>query len=256
MTGAGKAEVFFNGKSLGEVEITMNRFAAADADALMTHFSGEIEKNKLLRADVERMAEALADLEDENRRLRAGARSVWNREGEFRESLAALMHEIWAHWTKYMLGTGIATASGAMILPPDNVERWYRQIDTPYADLTEKEKGSDRNQADKVLALLHEWAVLGKQGPSVPQADLDVIQEMFSVRGYGYKPEIIVRESGDVQVVGDSSYIRCEHDDDDGHQTLRMQKWAVGGNRYLIAVCLDCGLIHVVKDEEEGVESE
>lgn len=63
---------------------------------------------------------------------------------ELREKLAALEHEQWAHWTKYMLAN----------LTPENIERWKRQVDTPYDKLSEKEKDSDREYADKVLALV------------------------------------------------------------------------------------------------------
>lgn len=60
------------------------------------------------------------------------------------ESLAALEHEQWAHWTRYMLDN----------LTPENVERWRRQIETPYADLSEEEKASDREWAMRVLEVL------------------------------------------------------------------------------------------------------
>ncbi|KKM63636.1 hypothetical protein LCGC14_1509520 [marine sediment metagenome] len=60
-----------------------------------------------------------------------------------REKLAALEHEQWAHWTRYMLDN----------LTFDNIKRWKVQIDTPYSELTEKEKDSDRIWADKVLDL-------------------------------------------------------------------------------------------------------
>ena len=61
-----------------------------------------------------------------------------------RERLAALEHEQWAHWTRYLLDH----------LTPENVERWRRQIDTPYDRLSEPEKGSDREWADRVLGLI------------------------------------------------------------------------------------------------------
>ena len=60
------------------------------------------------------------------------------------EKLAALEHEQWAHWTRYMLDN----------LTPENIERWKRQIETPYSDLTENEKESDRNWARRVLDIL------------------------------------------------------------------------------------------------------
>jgi hypothetical protein len=40
------------------------------------------------------------------------------------------------------------------ILPPEQVERWVRQMNTPYAELSEQEKESDRAQADKMLDII------------------------------------------------------------------------------------------------------
>ena len=61
-----------------------------------------------------------------------------------RERLAALEHDQWTHWTRYMLAN----------LTPENIERWTRQIETPYSELSEKEKDSDREWADKVMSLI------------------------------------------------------------------------------------------------------
>jgi len=81
-----------------------------------------------------------------------------------REALAALEHDQWAHWTKYMLDTleplVVATTTQgrgvAVQAALESIERWRRQIDTPYADLSESEKDSDREWADKVMTLLKE----------------------------------------------------------------------------------------------------
>ena len=62
-----------------------------------------------------------------------------------RERLADVEHEQWAHWTKYMLDN----------LTEKNIARWRTQIATPYSELTEKEKDSDREWADRVLAEMH-----------------------------------------------------------------------------------------------------
>jgi hypothetical protein len=59
------------------------------------------------------------------------------------EELAALEHLQWSHWTKYMLEN----------LTPENIERWKKQIETPYEELDEKEKESDRKWARKVLGV-------------------------------------------------------------------------------------------------------
>ena len=61
-----------------------------------------------------------------------------------REKLSELEHEQWSHWTKYMLDN----------LTEENIKKWKEQIDTKYKDLSESEKDSDREYADKVMNLI------------------------------------------------------------------------------------------------------
>lgn len=72
-----------------------------------------------------------------------------DRMDDLRETLAALEHEQWAHWTRYLLERGSIT-------PSEHRERWTCQVAMPYAELSEAEKASDRGWADRVLALLPE----------------------------------------------------------------------------------------------------
>ena len=78
-----------------------------------------------------------------------------------RENLADWQHRIWSHWMKYMF-TQCAIekdASGNVVscfIPADKVERWMRQANTDYNDLSEAEKDSDREQVDKFFHLLEE----------------------------------------------------------------------------------------------------
>lgn len=65
---------------------------------------------------------------------------------ELLEKLAALEHEQWVHWTKYMLDN----------LTDVNIHRWRRQVETPYEDLPDDEKRSDRDWARKVLEIVKE----------------------------------------------------------------------------------------------------
>lgn len=67
------------------------------------------------------------------------------------ESLAAIEHERWAHWQRYMHDKGHIQADGSLIIPKDLVRHWERLIATPYHDLTEKEKESDRDQVRRYL---------------------------------------------------------------------------------------------------------
>lgn len=69
---------------------------------------------------------------------------------ELLEKLAALEHEQWAHWTKYMLAQLLYHENSANPI----VRRWYLQIDTPYHRLSKFEKESDRVWAKKVLEIM------------------------------------------------------------------------------------------------------
>jgi hypothetical protein len=83
---------------------------------------------------------------------------------ELREKLAELAHQQWTGWMEYLFGNcrpgtarlddGTEIGNGTMVIPQWAVERWRRQMQTPYAELSESDKNSDRKEADKVLALL------------------------------------------------------------------------------------------------------
>ncbi len=73
-----------------------------------------------------------------------------------REKLSDLQHEIWSHWMRYLFSCCTINADGSATIPADKVQRWQRQTETPYSQLTEKERESDREQADKVLNVLGE----------------------------------------------------------------------------------------------------
>lgn len=86
-------------------------------------------------------------------------------EDALREALAEYAHESWAGWMKYLFERG--QFEGRMVpfgagekyvqvwtMPAWAVERWTRQMNTPYSDLPESEKNSDRDEADKMLAIM------------------------------------------------------------------------------------------------------
>lgn len=73
---------------------------------------------------------------------------------ELLETLAAIEHDRWAHWQRYMHGKGERLPDGSLLLPADLVRRWELQITTPYSELTEREKDSDRDQVKKYLPVV------------------------------------------------------------------------------------------------------
>lgn len=73
---------------------------------------------------------------------------------ELREQLAALAHDQWSSWMRYMFEQSVKGDDGSIKIPPSLVNRWKRQMKTPYAELSEKEKESDRTEADKALYII------------------------------------------------------------------------------------------------------
>lgn len=82
---------------------------------------------------------------------------------DFVEKGADLEHDRWSRWQKYMMSkmveeerfeNGQHFKTGNYILPKEFVERWFRQIDTSYKDLSEPEKESDRKETRNYLPLL------------------------------------------------------------------------------------------------------
>lgn len=77
------------------------------------------------------------------------------------DDLAAVEHERWSHWQRYMHSKGVRQADGSLILPSELVERWERQAATNYHSLSETEQESDREQVNRYLPLIA--AALGAQ---------------------------------------------------------------------------------------------
>ena len=70
------------------------------------------------------------------------------------EQLAAVEHERWSHWQRYLHSKGVRQPDGALLIPADLVARWEKQIDTKYPNLDDRERESDREQVRKYLPLI------------------------------------------------------------------------------------------------------
>ena len=72
------------------------------------------------------------------------------------EELAVIEHERWADWQKYMHSLCTKNDDGSLTIPKKSVDQWERQIRTSYAELSEMEKDSDREQVDRYWRLIME----------------------------------------------------------------------------------------------------
>ena len=75
---------------------------------------------------------------------------------ELIERLASAEHASWARWQSYLFSKCERLSDGSMIIPGHLVKHWQRQIDTPYEQLSEKEKQSDREEVARILPIIVE----------------------------------------------------------------------------------------------------
>lgn len=76
---------------------------------------------------------------------------------ELIEIVANVEHERWSHWQRYLHQQCVQGADGSLVIPAELVTRWARQMDTSYAQLSEAEKESDREQAIEYLDALRQY---------------------------------------------------------------------------------------------------
>lgn len=70
------------------------------------------------------------------------------------DELASIEHARWAKWQRYLHDTALRQQDGSLVIPAELVERWERQIKTPYQSLTKEEQESDREQVLEYLPVI------------------------------------------------------------------------------------------------------
>lgn len=79
---------------------------------------------------------------------------------ELIEQLADKEHASWARWQSYLFSMCDVVDDGDgyedYVIPRELVQRWKRQIATPYVQLSEKEKQSDRDEVAHILPIIRE----------------------------------------------------------------------------------------------------
>ena len=72
------------------------------------------------------------------------------------EELAKLAHEQWSGWMRYMFRKCERRDDGTLIMPKWAVDRWTRQMNSAYSELSEHDRESDREEADRFLRVIQE----------------------------------------------------------------------------------------------------
>jgi hypothetical protein len=73
------------------------------------------------------------------------------------ENLADLEHNRWSRWQTYLHSKCRKNEDGSLTISPEDVIHWEKQISTPYSELSEKEKESDRKEARKTLEMFDKF---------------------------------------------------------------------------------------------------
>lgn len=97
---------------------------------------------------------------------------------KLREKLAAIEHQRWADWQKWLHGK-LVSQTGAplpykdgMLMLPSDYQRWEEQIAADYSELSDEEKASDMEQVDRYWPLIEEYIA----GAGAASAHKDVRQ--------------------------------------------------------------------------------
>lgn len=83
---------------------------------------------------------------------------------ELIEQLADKEHASWSRWMTYLFSRCESLPDGRLALPYDLARHWQRQVDTPYADLSEREKQSDRVEVAHILPIIRRYATHTEDG--------------------------------------------------------------------------------------------
>ena len=71
-----------------------------------------------------------------------------------KEQMANKVHEIWAAWMSYVFNLSKQNQDGSVTIPKHMVNKWLRQMMTPYEDLPLAERESDIIIAEEILLLV------------------------------------------------------------------------------------------------------
>ena len=74
--------------------------------------------------------------------------------GSNEDRAAEVAHDVWSCWMRYMFGFSTDNPDGSFKITAYQVDKWRRQMNTPFDQLTEKEQRSDYDVVKRYLAVL------------------------------------------------------------------------------------------------------
>lgn len=77
---------------------------------------------------------------------------------ELVEQLADKEHASWARWMDYLFSRCEQHDDGSLTICAEDVAHWQMEIDTPYADLPERIKQSDRDEVERIVPIITRFA--------------------------------------------------------------------------------------------------
>lgn len=120
----------------------------------------------------------------------------------FEEQMADLEHDRWARWQEYFFGKcEIQNPEDGYIymkLPTDLYERWKRQIEQSYLELSEKEKESDRIEVRKYYPFIDQiidFAIKEERGrivEMIKKTQGSYVEDPFGNNKQGFFKEDII----------------------------------------------------------------
>ncbi len=72
------------------------------------------------------------------------------------EKLSDYEHDRWSRWQRHLFSKCKINSDGSLTIPKEFVDKWTRQMNTDYHDLSEEEKDLDRKEAIRILECLNE----------------------------------------------------------------------------------------------------
>ena len=70
------------------------------------------------------------------------------------EELANYEHNRWSRWQRHLFDKCRINKDGSLTIPKEFVDRWNRQINTSYFDLSDEEQKSDKEEAVRIINII------------------------------------------------------------------------------------------------------